>query len=178
MTAEQTGVRVQLALDRLAGGGAREAGEELVRELMSFYGEGLAGIVRGLPPHALDSVLDDPAAAGLLVLHELHPEPVGARVERALAALPRAHAGLVGFDPGSGALTLRRAGGGGCGCAGGAEELEGLLACHAPEVTSIVWEREPALLQIGAGPPRADRPGPGGRATAQPAQSAQPAEAR
>ncbi|MCX4662453.1 thioredoxin [Streptomyces uncialis] len=156
MTAEATGVRVQEALDRLTGSGALEAGEELVRELLSFYGEGLTALVGALPPGALDPALDHPAAAGLLVLHELHPEGVDQRIARALAGLPGDPAALVGYEPGSGTLTLRRAeSGGGCGCGGGGgeQEIEDVIACHAPEVTAVVWERAPALLQIGSRPP-------------------------
>ncbi|MER5770062.1 thioredoxin [Streptomyces sp. NPDC001985] len=158
MTAEATGARVQEALDRLTGSGAQEAGEELVRELMAFYGEGLAALVDALPPGALAPALDHPAAAGLLVLHELHPEDTGARIARALDSLSPAPPALVGWEPGSGTLTLRRApSGGGCGrgTAGGEQAVESALACHAPEVTAIVWRQEPALLQIGSRPPAA-----------------------
>lgn len=154
MTAEATGVRVQEALDRLTGSGAREAGEELVRELMSFYGEGLTALVDALPERALVPALDHPAAAGLLVLHDLHPEGLDDRIARALAGLPGDPPGLVGYETGSGTLTLRRAESGGCGCGGGGEqEIEDVIACHAPEVTAVVWEQAPALLQIGSRPP-------------------------
>ncbi|GAA2264383.1 NifU family protein [Streptomyces amakusaensis] len=159
MSAEETGLRVQEALDRLTGAGAREAGEDLVRELMAFYGEGLAALVKALEPGALARALDHPAAAGLLVLHDLHPEDVGARIVRALDSLPGTPAVLVGHEPESGTLTLRRAGsGGGCGCGGGADEreVENALACHAPEVTSVLWRQDPALLQIGSRPPASE----------------------
>ncbi|MFI2211504.1 thioredoxin [Streptomyces sp. NPDC020141] len=157
MAAEETGLRVQEALDRLTGTGAREAGEDLVRELMAFYGEGLAALVGAVAPEALVPALDRPAAAGLLVLHDLHPEDVGTRIVRALDSLPRTPPVLVGHDPDSGTLTLRRAeSGGGCGCGGDDErEVENAIACHAPEVTAIVWEQAPALLQIGSRPPTA-----------------------
>ncbi|MGW2873796.1 hypothetical protein [Kitasatospora sp. NPDC001225] len=90
MTAEQTGLRIQQALDALADSGAdaERAGEQLVRDLMEFYGQGLARLVPALPPPALDRMLDDPVVAGLLLLHDLHPEDLPARIERALAALP------------------------------------------------------------------------------------------
>ncbi|MCM2393853.1 thioredoxin [Streptomyces albipurpureus] len=157
MTAEQTGVRVQEALDRLAGSGAREAGEALVRELMAFYDEGLSGMVDALPPSALARVLDHPAAAGLLVLHDLHPEEVGARIDRALTALGQADIGFIGFDPDSGTLTLRRAKASGCGCGSGEQDIEDTIAAHAPEVATIVWQPVPALLQIGSRPPTSAR---------------------
>ncbi|WP_406208360.1 thioredoxin [Kitasatospora sp. NBC_01560] len=149
MTAEQTGLRIQEALDRLDGDGAQEAGEQLVRELMAFYADGLARLVAALAPQALAKLLDDPAVAGLLVLHDLHPEDVGARITRALAALPEPVEQL-GFDPATGALRVRRSRSG-CGCS--EQDVEDALACHAPEVTAVELERAPQLLQIGTRPP-------------------------
>ncbi|MEU8922057.1 thioredoxin [Kitasatospora sp. NPDC048545] len=150
MTAEQTGLRIQEALDALAGSGAEQAGEHLVRDLMEFYGEGLARIVPALPPPTLGRMLDDPAVAAVLLLHDLHPEDVTARIDRALGTLPE-RVEVLGFDPGTGVLRLRRTASG-CGCAEG--DVEAVLACHAPEVTALVLERSPQLLQIGTHPPQ------------------------
>ncbi|MEU5976889.1 thioredoxin [Streptomyces sp. NPDC047315] len=164
MTAETCGAAVQEALDRLAeqGEDALTAGEALARELMALHTEGLTALLAGLPADALAGALDDPSAAGLLVLHDLHPQDVTGRVERALASVPQLRAERVDFDATTGALTLRKpAQGGGCGCGGGGESaVEDALACHAPEVTSIVWRTAPAdppLLQIGSRPPAAVR---------------------
>ncbi|MDH6709482.1 hypothetical protein P3T27_006230 [Kitasatospora sp. MAA19] len=148
MTAEQTGRRIQETLDALAGSGAEQAGEQLVRDLMEFYGGGLARLVPALPPSVLARLLDDPVVAGLLLLHDLHPEDVTARIGRALAALPE-QIEVLGFDPGTGTLRLRRTASG-CGC--GEQEVEAVLACHAPEVTALELERAPQLLQIGTRP--------------------------
>lgn len=156
MTAEQTGLRVQEALDRLTGTGAQAAAENLVREMMAFYGAGLAAVVRLLPDDALEPLLDDPTVAGLLVLHDLHPEDVAARITRAISALPEQSLDIEGFDPDTGVLRLRRRGGadGGCGCGGAAERkaVESALACHAPEVAAVEIAEPPKLLQIGARP--------------------------
>ncbi|MFJ9444586.1 thioredoxin [Kitasatospora sp. NPDC101235] len=148
MTAEQTGLRIQQALDALAGSGAEQAGEQLARELMEFYGQGLARLVPALPPPALERMLDDPAVAGLLLLHDLHPEDLPARIDRALAALPE-RVEVVGFDPATGTLRLRRTATG-CGC--GEQEVSAALSCHAPEVTAVEMERALQLLQIGTRP--------------------------
>ncbi|WP_316528737.1 thioredoxin [Kitasatospora brasiliensis] len=150
MTAEQTGLRIQQALDELAGSGAdaERAGEQLVRDIMEFYGQGLARMVPALPPPALERMLDDPAVAGLLLLHDLHPEDLTARIDRALAALPE-KVEKAGFDPATGTLRLRRTVSG-CGC--GEQEVAAALACHAPEVTAVELERAPQLLQIGTRP--------------------------
>ncbi|MGW2250007.1 thioredoxin [Kitasatospora sp. NPDC001660] len=149
MTAEQTGLRIQEALDTLAGSGAEQAGEQLVRDLMEFYGQGLARLVPALPPPALERMLDDPAVAGLLLLHDLHPEDVTARIDRALATLPE-RLDVLGFEPDTGTLRLRRTASG-CGC--GEQDVEAVLSCHAPEVTAVELERAPQLLQIGTRPP-------------------------
>lgn len=150
MTAEQTGLRIQEALDALAGSGAERAGEQLVRDLMEFYGEGLARLVPLVPPPALERMLDDPAVAGLLLLHDLHPEDVTARIDRALANLPE-RIEVLGFEPDTGTLRLRRTASG-CGC--GEQDVEAALACHVPEVTALELERAPQLLQIGTRPPQ------------------------
>ncbi|MFJ3788616.1 thioredoxin [Kitasatospora sp. NPDC090091] len=148
MTAEQTGLRIQEALDELAGEGAQAAGEQLVRELMAFYGDGLARLVGALPPATLARLLDDPAVAGLLVLHDLHPEDTAARIARALAQLPEP-VEVLGFDTATGSLRVRRSRSG-CGCT--EQDIEGALACHAPEVTAVELEHAPQLLQIGTRP--------------------------
>ncbi|GAA2795772.1 thioredoxin [Kitasatospora sp. CM 4170] len=148
MTAEQTGLRIQEALDELAGDGAQAAGEQLVRELMAFYGDGLARLVGALPPRTLAGLLDDPAVAGLLVLHDLHPEDITARIARALAQLPEP-VEVVAFDTATGSLRVRRSRSG-CGCT--EQDIEGALACHAPEVTAVELEQAPQLLQIGTRP--------------------------
>ena len=165
--AEQTGRRVEEILDRLAAGGDREvcgAAEELVRALMDFYGAGLARVVAiagRAEPQTLERLLGDDLVSGMLVLHDLHPEEVGARIDRALRSLPGRPVELVGFDPDSGVLRVRSASAGGCGCAstdaGARESVENALACFAGEVTRVELESsqaaaEPVLLQISPRP--------------------------
>ncbi|GAA1084238.1 hypothetical protein [Kitasatospora arboriphila] len=165
MTAETAGRRVQEVLDRLAGeedGAAVPAAEDLVRELMAFYGEGLARIVAllgadGTAPLPA-ALLDDQVVSGLLVLHDLHPENVQQRIRRALRSLPGRPAELIGYAAEAGSVRLRTAPGG-CGCGGEdalRRDLETAFACYAPEVTDIRLEKaapQPALLQIGRRPP-------------------------
>ncbi|MCX4744467.1 thioredoxin [Kitasatospora sp. NBC_01287] len=149
MTAEELGLRVQEVLDELTEAGQREAAEELVRTLMDFYGAGLGRMAALLPAEAFG----DELVAGLLVLHDLHPQDVPTRIGHALAAVPGWE--VQRFDAESGELTLRQDGeGGGCGC-GGAQDgarLEEALACFAPEVTAVELARQPTLLQIGTRP--------------------------
>ena len=173
VNAEQTGRRVEEILDRLAATGDRAAcaaAEDLVRALMDFYGAGLARTLALLTEQGgpgspvLGRLLEDELVAGLLVLHDLHPWDVTARIDRALATAPAHPAEVLAFEPDTGVLRLRLAAdaGDGCGCgstAGGAQQaLEGALACFAPEVTTVELEQpepraaEPVLLQIGPRP--------------------------
>jgi Fe-S cluster biogenesis protein NfuA len=162
--------RVEELLDRLAGSGGpavAETAEELVRALMDFYGAGLARIVAllsGRTGSPLGALLDDETTAGLLVLHDLHPDDTAGRIERALRSVDAAGVlDVDAFDPDSGRLRLTaRPAAGGCGCGGSTaalrERVEAALASFAPEVTAIeVAEqpaaREPVLLQIGSRPP-------------------------
>jgi hypothetical protein len=160
-TADETGRRVQQALDRLAADGRdTEVAEGLVRELMAFYGEGLARMVTllsggtgALPP----VLLADEVVAGLLVLHDLHPEDVERRILRALDGLPGRPAELVHYADGTATVRLE-ASSGGCGCGGAdaaRDQVAAALACQAPEVTDVRVEQEaaaPVLLQIGRRP--------------------------
>ncbi|MEU9127954.1 hypothetical protein AB0D08_07545 [Kitasatospora sp. NPDC048540] len=171
-TGEAAGRRVEEILDRLAADGdpkAAAAAEELVRVLMDFYGAGLARAVELLSAGAHDpdrpaagplaELLDDQLVAGLLVLHDLHPEDTVGRLERAVRQVPGA--ALASFDPASGVLRVRvENSGSGCGCSGGADDgraaVAELVAVFAPEVTAVELEpagpKEPALLQIGLRP--------------------------
>ncbi|MGW7463989.1 hypothetical protein ACWGJT_04620 [Streptomyces xantholiticus] len=181
VTAEEAGRQVEEVLDRLAATEDAEAcaaAEELVRVLMEFYGAALGRAVELLqrpvdqpPGTPLEGLLGDELVASLLNLHGLHPEDLPARIARALDGIPHPveHAG---FDPATGVLRLRVTASTGCGCPSTQESVRqaavDALACFAPEVTGVDMEgaaasREPTLLQIGSGPPRAVS---GGRSSA------------
>ncbi|QGV77070.1 hypothetical protein [Streptomyces ficellus] len=186
VNAETAGRLVEEILDRLTESGDRaacEAAEELVRVLMEFYGAGLARVVEltGRTPGASGqdvraALLGDELVAGLLVLHGLHPDDAPRRIERALDRVPHP-VESAGFDAATGVLRLRLTGSAGCGCSGTLRGVEqaalDALACFAPEVTAVELQegpgaaaREPALLQIGSGPPRAATGGARSPATA------------
>jgi len=138
--------------------------EELVGLLVEFYGAGLARILELLDEQAVAPLLADKMVAGLLVLHDLHPQSTE---ERVLAALERvrpylgSHAGDVeylGLDP-DGTVRLRLAGS--CdGCPSSAltvkMAIEKGIEDVAPEVTKVEVEgvvSEPASpLTAGAVP--------------------------
>jgi Fe-S cluster biogenesis protein NfuA/nitrite reductase/ring-hydroxylating ferredoxin subunit len=122
--------------------------EELVGLLVEFYGAGLARILELLDEQAVTPLLADKVVAGLLVLHDLHPQSTE---ERVLAALERvrpylgSHSGDVeylGLDP-DGTVRLRLAGS--CdGCPSSAltvkMAIEKGIEDVAPEVTKVEVE--------------------------------------
>ncbi|MGW4030994.1 hypothetical protein ACWEFL_17030 [Streptomyces sp. NPDC004838] len=173
LDAEQAGRRVEEVLDRLAASGDREvcgAAEELVHALMEFYGAGLARIVALLlrtEPRALERLLCDEPVSGMLVLHDLHPDPLETRIGRALERLPGRPVELVGFEPDTGVLRVRSTAAGGCGCPSTNEaarkSVEEALACFTTEVSSVELEPsrasgEPTLLQISSRRDAVDAP--------------------
>jgi Fe-S cluster biogenesis protein NfuA len=172
---QKVSARVEELLDALNSGGfggAAPAAEELVSLLVGLYGDGLARIMtvladQGLPGQAMiDKLADDPAVESLLLLHDLHPLDVDARIQRALDRVRPylgSHAGGVeylGVFDGVARLKLE----GSChGCPSSTVTVQlaitGAVQDAAPEVSEVVVEgmtaapaAGPALLQIGARP--------------------------
>jgi len=167
------GTRVEELLGALRTGSAKDparTADELVRLLVGLYGDGLGHIVAALaeqgPPGAamLDRLTEDPLVESLLLLHDLHPLDVDARVQRALDRVRPylgSHAGGVeylGVTDGVARLRLE----GSChGCPSSTATVElaitGAVKDAAPEVDDVVVEGmtappEPKLLQIGRRP--------------------------
>jgi Fe-S cluster biogenesis protein NfuA/nitrite reductase/ring-hydroxylating ferredoxin subunit len=168
------GARVEELLAALRSGSAADPGplaEELVGLLVGLYGDGLGRIVallrdEGAPGAALlDRLTDDPLIESLLLLHDLHPLGVDARVQRALDRVRPylgSHAGGVeylGVRDGVARLRLE----GSChGCPSSTVTvqlaIQGAVQDAAPEVTDVVVEGMtaappgPQLLQIGRRP--------------------------
>jgi Fe-S cluster biogenesis protein NfuA/nitrite reductase/ring-hydroxylating ferredoxin subunit len=74
-------------LHRQGGQATADTGEELVRELVAFYGEGLAHIVGILvedAPEVIGALTGDRLVESQLILHGLHPLSADERIERAL----------------------------------------------------------------------------------------------
>jgi Fe-S cluster biogenesis protein NfuA/nitrite reductase/ring-hydroxylating ferredoxin subunit len=174
------GARVEELLASLQSApGPAAAADELVRLLVSLYGDGLGHVVAILQEQGpagtemLGRLTDDPLVESLLLLHDLHPLDVDARIQRALDRVRPylgSHAGGVeylGVRDGVARLRLE----GSChGCPSSTATVQ--LAINdavtdaAPEVTEVVVEGvtappAPALLQIGRRPDGA-RPGEGG----------------
>ncbi len=173
---QDVGARVEELLATLRSGQAKDpapVAEELVGLLVGLYGDGLSHIVaalreQGAPGAAmLDRLTEDPLVESLLLLHDLHPLDLDARVQRALDRVRPylgSHAGGVeylGVRDGVARLRLE----GSChGCPSSTVTVQlaitGAVQAAAPEVTDVVVEGmtappAPKLLQIGRRPPEA-----------------------
>jgi Fe-S cluster biogenesis protein NfuA/nitrite reductase/ring-hydroxylating ferredoxin subunit len=173
---QQTGERVEQLIASLrtsANGSAAAAAEELVGLLVGLYGEGLGAIVAVLADRGeegaatLTALTEHPLVESLLLLHDLHPLDVDARIQVALDKVRPylgSHAGGVqylGVQDGVARLLLE----GSCnGCASSTVTvqlaIEGAVRDAAPEVTEVLVEGMtspppgPTLLQIGPAPGR------------------------
>jgi Fe-S cluster biogenesis protein NfuA len=164
----EAGTRIDALLEQLAAGappGVAERTTELLQCVMALYGAGLERIVAWAAEVAPDGVRDlaaDQVVGGLLVLHDLHPDDVDTRVQRALDDVRPylgSHAGGVRYDgvDAEGVAHLRLEGS--CdGCPGSTltvrNAIEQAVLAAAPDVVRIetegvVAEDGPELLQIG-----------------------------
>jgi Fe-S cluster biogenesis protein NfuA len=173
--ARVVGVKIEKLLAELASSAApqlAQTAEELVRCLVELYGDGLTEMVRIVGedaeagPRLMHSLIADPLVESLLLVHDLHPLEVGARVQRAIdQVLPQfgSHAGQVEFggidDRGVIHLRLEAAAGHGCGSSPDAVRLAigDAVTAAAPETAGLDIEmvQAPAelpLLQIGRRP--------------------------
>jgi Fe-S cluster biogenesis protein NfuA len=154
-------------LHRQGGDAAASTGEELVRDLVAFYGEGLTHIVAILAedaPEAMGGLIADRLVESQLILHGLHPFTADERIERALDEVRPylgSHAGGVDYlgidDAGVAHLRLD----GSCsGCPSSTVTVKltitDAVLGAAPELVGIEVEGQTAvpekLLQIGRRP--------------------------
>jgi Fe-S cluster biogenesis protein NfuA len=169
------GARVEELLDALRSGAVKDAApaaEELVRLLVGLYGDGLAHIVATLRDDGgpgvamLHKLAEDPLVESLLLLHDLHPLDVDARVQRALDRVRPylgSHAGGVEYLGTADGVARLRLEGSCHGCPSSTVTvqlaIQGAVQDAAPEVTEVVVEGMtapsapgPQLLQIGRRP--------------------------
>ena len=149
----QVGDRIETLLEASSSGGAvvRERTEELVRLLSELYGAGLLRMMEildeqgALTDAVLGALAGDDLVASLLLVHDLHPEGVTTRVERALDSV-RPYLGSHGGDvellgiTDDGVVQLRLLGS--CdGCSSSAATMslavEDAVSRAAPEVTGF-----------------------------------------
>jgi Fe-S cluster biogenesis protein NfuA len=138
---------------------AAAAAEELTRCLVHLYGAGLTRIAAMLGPERLVDLCADPLVESLLLVHDLHPVDMDARIRLALGRARR-HPGYVeylGFDE-AGVIHLRLTSAG-RGCPSSRQavvaEIEAVVRQAAPEATDVVVESPaapPPLLQVSLRP--------------------------
>ncbi|HEY3955632.1 MAG TPA: NifU family protein [Streptosporangiaceae bacterium] len=184
---KQVGDRIEEILGFLRTDDSRYAAsaEELTGLLVGMYGDGLARIVAALgdagSPGAtlLAKLTEDPLVESLLLLHDLHPLDVDARIQRALDQVRPylgSHAGGVEYVAVADGVAHLRLEGSCHGCPSSTVTvrlaIEDAVKNAAPEVTEVSVEGmteppepSPALLQIGRRP---DDTGPGDEAAGPP----------
>jgi Fe-S cluster biogenesis protein NfuA/nitrite reductase/ring-hydroxylating ferredoxin subunit len=110
---------LQEALDSAGDSATRDLAEELVSTVVQMYGFGLERIVGAMMTAGGEgeriavSLTDDPLVATLLLIHDLHPVPLGDRVQAALDSVRpymESHGGgveLLGLENGVARIFLR-----------------------------------------------------------------------
>ena len=134
--------------------------EEVVRLVTELYGTGLERILAVVGPEVAAVLAGDELVASLLLVHGLHPDDLGSRVEGALESVRpflRHHEGdveLLDVDEATGAVHLRLLGS--CdGCPSSAVTLqlavERAIREAAPEIGIIdVEAHDPVVVPAGA----------------------------
>ena len=83
----EASARIDALLDELGASATpavMDRASELLQCVMTLYGEGLARVVGSIDAATLRGLADDEVVGNLLVLHDLHPDDVDTRVQRAL----------------------------------------------------------------------------------------------
>jgi Fe-S cluster biogenesis protein NfuA len=153
-----TGDRIERLLEELRAAAdprSYQLAENLLRSVADLYGGGLARVVelvRDAAPPVMARLVEDELVASLLLVHGLHPDPVAARVERALEGVRpflAQHDGdveLLDIDADAGAVLLRLLGS--CdGCPSSPVTLQ-----HAVE--QAIFEAAPEIVKIDVEEPR------------------------
>ncbi|WP_051866273.1 hypothetical protein [Streptomyces griseus] len=138
-------------LDALPDGLAAKRAAETVETLVGLYGQGLGRITAHLADHPdlLRRLADDELVGHLLLVHDLHPDPVETRLRQALAALP----GPPELVELSGTAVRIRVQGGGCGSAQTEQAVRDAVAARAPEIEDVAVESgaaDGALIPVDA----------------------------
>ncbi len=160
----KTGDRIEELFEQLrvtADPRALDQAEELLRLVTELYGAGLARVVQLVQeeaPELLRSMVDDELLGSLLVVHDLHPDDLAARVAAALDSVRpflHGHGGdvvLLDLDESRAAIHLRLLGS--CdGCPSSAVTLkmavEQAIAEAAPEI--LIIDVEQPTTEVAAG---------------------------
>ncbi|MGH3095875.1 MAG: NifU family protein [Streptosporangiales bacterium] len=133
-------------------GPTAEAAVESVQALSEVYGEALARVMDAADSDLVAKLTSDELVRHLLVLHDLHPDSVEGRVERALddvRSYVESQGGKVEFAEVDGSVARVRLSGGGCkSCSSSTEPLQELVTdsvlALAPELSSVESVQEPS----------------------------------
>jgi Fe-S cluster biogenesis protein NfuA/nitrite reductase/ring-hydroxylating ferredoxin subunit len=163
LSVREASERIETLLDELGQGApppVMERVEELLNNVMALYGAGRERVLETAGPDLVRRLADDEIVGNLLVLHDLHPDDVDTRVQRALDQVRPylgSHAGGVTLSQVDEAGVVHLQLEGSCdGCPSSALTVAGAIeeaiAMLAPDVVAVETEgvvrSEPALLQI------------------------------
>ncbi len=125
-------------LETIPGATASKA-LDAVTLLTEVYGEAFARLLDRMPGDTVGPLADDELLGHLMVLHELHSEPLEKRVERALERVrPLLHGGRAQLGGVEGTVARVVLAGGGCGGVGPAvETVKDAVLAIAPELTEV-----------------------------------------
>jgi Fe-S cluster biogenesis protein NfuA len=152
------------SLEAEAGAGVTQRVEEVVRLLVTLYGEALGHVLEAVREagepgrEVLRRLTDDPLVSGLLVVHDLHPDDLATRVSEALETVRPylgSHAGDVELlEVTAGDVVRLRLSGTCDGCPASSVTLtttvETAIRERAPEVADIVVDGlEPDAATLG-----------------------------
>jgi Fe-S cluster biogenesis protein NfuA/nitrite reductase/ring-hydroxylating ferredoxin subunit len=158
---DAVGQRVEELLDQIAERDevAAELVEDVLRELLALYGAGLSRVLDRLhaaDAAALNAMAADPLVGGLMMLHDLHPDDLSARVQAALQEVRpylASHGGGVELLEVSGGVARLRLEGSCDGCGSSQVTLQhavqGAVLEAAPEIERIEVEGVAAPTATG-----------------------------
>ena len=153
---DDAAVRERLSrIDELLGqveqvaGPTMDSAMEAVQGLTEIYGEALARVLNMADPELASKLSDDELVGHLLVLHDVHPESVEERVERALDGVRpyiESHGGQVELAEIDAGVARVRLSGACKSCSSSADTLEQAVSesvlALAPELTSVEQAQE------------------------------------
>lgn len=166
MAVRQRLARIDELLERVeqVPGPTSDAAIEAVQALAEVYGEALGRVLDAASPPLADRLAADELVGHLMVLHDVHPEPLAGRVERALDGVRpyiESHGGhveLTEIDDHSGVARVRLSGA--CeSCSSSAATLEQAVTesvlAMAPELSGVeavqdAGGQEPTLIPVEA----------------------------
>lgn len=164
MSVRDSSERIETLLDQLTQSAPQpvvDRVEELLSSVMAMYGDALGKFLDSVDEEGRRALANDSAVGPLLVLHDLHPDDVDTRVQRALDTIRPylgSHAGGVSLSSvdAEGVVHLRLEGS--CdGCPSSAltvtNAIENAVLSACPDVVAVqaegvVESPEPGLLQI------------------------------